>query len=285
MDAVPSGHRTTLIFATTAAMVALLGLLPSSVGTLASAVIIALAGIPHGSLDLHLLSTKARRSAELVLYLASIAAVLGVWYVAPWLMLVVFLLNSAWHFGDCDVRLEGRLHPLVTSLYGIAVLFLLIDPTDSSVDWIIAQLVGGPVSVPATWQPGLVRAAAAVGVVVLPLVGTGQDRLFLLLRGGTIVAVSVAVPSLLAFTWYFAVLHSWVSMDRLRHHLSAERPVSWQRLLKLAAPLTLLTYLGLGVGAMLLPQTAVLALLFVALSALTVPHSRLFHRVYQPAPR
>jgi hypothetical protein len=52
-------------------------------------------------------------------------------------------------------------------------------------------------------------------------------------------------------------------------------------LIAAAAPLSLVTYLGIALGYIVFSGVDILAMLFIALSALTVPHSRLFHRVYR----
>lgn len=94
--------------------------------------------------------------------------------------------------------------------------------------------------------------------------------------------VSFLTPSLMSFTWYYTVIHSLTSIGNLRDYLSlADGPWSWARLTCEAAPLTIATYIGITFGYLTLSQTSVLSMLFIALSALTVPHTRLFHRVYE----
>jgi hypothetical protein len=102
-----------------------------------------------------------------------------------------------------------------------------------------------------------------------------------ILRGLLIVGIAMLAPSLIAFTWYFVVMHSWTSMNALRHYINESHPWSWQKLIRAAAPLSILTFVGIGMGYVVFPDLNILAMLFIALSALTVPHSRLFHRVYR----
>ncbi|MFN5876233.1 MAG: Brp/Blh family beta-carotene 15,15'-dioxygenase, partial [Ignavibacteria bacterium] len=117
MASVPARNHQTLVYAFTAIMALALGYAPTSIGIAVSGVLIALLGIPHGSLDLHLMSTRGQRLRELIVYLVCIALVLGIWLVQPTLMLVLFLINSAWHFGDCDVRTTSRFKPLLSLVY------------------------------------------------------------------------------------------------------------------------------------------------------------------------
>jgi Brp/Blh family beta-carotene 15,15'-monooxygenase len=284
MDAVSSSYRTTIVYTLTAVVAIAAQMLFPDVVTIGCALAIAMLGVPHGSLDLHLLSTRSQRLRELAIYLGSIAVVLAVWYVAPSIMLAIFLLNSAWHFGDCDIRLQGRWRTPVVMLYGLATLVLLIQPADASVLWIIEELVGQPVDVASTPLANLYtslwpRVLVMVSVVMLPLID-GQYWRSTLPRGILMVIVSLTVPSLLAFTWYFVAVHSWTSMDRLRYALDHASPWTWRRLLLAAAPLSVITFVGIAIASMTVSTAGVLTVLFVALSALTVPHSRLFRRVY-----
>lgn len=280
MEAVPTRHRTTIVYAVTAAIAIVVGMLSPDVLMPLCAAAIALLGVPHGSLDLHLLSTKQQRMRELAVYIGSIALVLLVWYMLPTGMLVVFLLNSAWHFGDCDLRMSGRFRVPAALVYGAAVLLLVVDPADATVTWILRELVGQQADTLAAFDLAIARIIASLAVIMLPLIGSSTDRPSVFLRSVSVVVVAALVPSLLAFTWYFAVVHAWTSMDSLRHHLDDEHPWTWTRTLRAAAPLTVLTYAGVAVAGLAFSGTAVLTMLFVALSALTVPHSRLFHRVY-----
>ena len=207
------------MYAVTAMLTLALGLLSLDVLMPLCAIAIALLGIPHGSLDLHLLSTKQQRLRELVVYIGSIALVLIMWYVFPAGMLIAFLLNSAWHFGDCDLRVSGRWRIPAALAYGTAVLLLVIDPADASVTWILRELISQQAGALAAYDLSELRIAAAVAVMILPMVGPSTDRPAGILRSVSILVVAVLVPSLLAFTWYFAVVHAWTSMNRLRHHL------------------------------------------------------------------
>ena len=112
MASVPARNHSTLIHGVSAALAVGLGFAPIDVGVAVSGVLIALLGIPHGSLDLHLMSTKSLRLRELAIYILCIGLVLSIWIWQPTLMLVLFLVNSAWHFGDCDIRSNSQLKSL-----------------------------------------------------------------------------------------------------------------------------------------------------------------------------
>lgn len=257
-----------------------LAAVPPGAATILSGVLIALLGIPHGSLDLHLISTRNQRLRELVIYIIGISFVLGLWLAWPSIVLMLFLLNSAWHFGDCDLRTEHKLKPVLALVYGVSILTVLIDPRDPTIIGIITMLIGHTIDASVVSHDGTIRVLASALVIGIPLIGHNRAPYQSVFAGLLIVAVSTVAPSLIAFTWYFVIVHSWTSMDRMRFHIDTKHPWTWRKLLVAAAPLSLLTYFAIAVSTMLISNTDTLSLLFIALSALTLPHGRLFHRVY-----
>ena len=280
MASVLTRNHPTVVYALTAFIAVLVGFATIDVAIGVCGLLIALLGIPHGSLDLHLMSTRALRLRELIVYLGSIALVLGIWLVQPTLMLILFLINSAWHFGDCDLSTDHRLRPLFALTYGASVLLLLIDLQDPTIGMILQTLLGYPVEASMASQYSPLRTLASLMVIGIPMIYSQVPRGDLLLRGLLIAGVAMLAPSLIAFTWYFVVMHSWTSMNALRRYVDANTPWSWRKLIIAAAPLSLLSFIGIGMGPLVFPHVNMLAMLFIALSALTVPHSRLFHRVY-----
>lgn len=280
MASVSTRNHPTIVYGLTAVTTVLLGFAPTDIAVGVCGVLIALLGIPHGSLDLNLMSTRAQRLREFVVYLGCIALVIGIWLVHPALMLALFLINSAWHFGDCDLSTNHRLRPLLALTYGAAVLLLLIDLQDPTIGSILQTLLGYPIDASMVSHYSELRMRAALLIIGIPMIHSRVPRGIQLLHGLLIIGVSMLAPSLIAFTWYFVVMHSWTSMNRLRHHIDEVHPWSWQKLIIAAAPLSIISFIGIGMGQLVFPQVNMLAMLFIALSALTVPHSRLFHRVY-----
>jgi hypothetical protein len=92
-----------------AAVLAVAGVLSGSAGAVQAGVLglgLLAVGLPHGALD-HLLAhgrLEPRVEAGFVArYLGAAFGLLGVWLVAPAVARLVFLLYSAWHFGQADV--------------------------------------------------------------------------------------------------------------------------------------------------------------------------------------
>lgn len=280
MATVPAGNRPTLILVS-GVLVALLQTLDLGSSPLVLGLAIGLLGIPHGAVDHHMMRSGGGRMADVLRYLGAIAVVLCVWWLAPAVMFVLFLLNSAWHFGDCDVPHAGRLHWLRAFLYGASILVLLIEPFDPSVRPIIEQLLRQPLDSMSSTNLDAYRPAAAALVIVIPAIISAPAIRLRLFRSMAIVALAFTVDSLLVFTWYFTVIHALSSMDTLRYHFGGRFPWTWRQLITAAIPLSIVSFLGIGLAAVYLPQSSGLVALFVALSALTLPHSVLFHRIYK----
>jgi Brp/Blh family beta-carotene 15,15'-monooxygenase len=255
-------------------------LLTGEQNMIVAGVCIALLGIPHGALDLHMITGRAQRTIELGIYLFSIALVIAGWMIAPTIMLGFFLLNSAWHFGDCDLQMTSRWKAPLAMVYGLAMLVVLIDPADPSVSWIIAQLTSTSIEVVQEFSSRSVRLLAGAIILFVPFAQARSTWVQSLLRSSCIVVVAALTSSLIAFTFYFAMIHAFTSMNALRYYMQTDTPWTWTQVVKAAAPLTLVSLVGIGAGGFFIPSMSLLSLLFIALSALTLPHSRLFHRVY-----
>lgn len=252
---------------------------------------VAVFGLSHGGADpfiLKRLMTERPRAMPLALtlYVVASLAFIGLIWLMPVLALVVFLLLSVWHFGFTDaaylspssnrllVWLSGSMpvlgpilgHPMQTSeLFA----WLITRETET----VLAVLtVAGPI-LAALWL-------VAFGLLVFrhyPVLGA---RVFVELA--LVGAAMVLLPPLLAFTFYFCVIHS------VRHFLSiAENRLADTEIRQMlgflarkSAPATLgAIAIGLGAwGVMVLwsPASSLLVeavrVMFWGLAALTVPH-------------
>ncbi|MGM0387220.1 MAG: Brp/Blh family beta-carotene 15,15'-dioxygenase [Natrinema limicola] len=275
-------------------------------------------GLPHGAVD-HLVLPRARgdpvtsRSLGFVggLYLLVGAAYATVWFLAPAVAFVLFILVTLVHWGQGDVyallalvradHLETRASRLLALVVrgGLPMLVPLIAfPTQYA--FVAETLVGlfdpdaAAALEPAFSQP--VRAAVAIGfgslvasAMVLGFARTsGGDRgPWIIDTAETIglVAYFAIVPPILAIGLYFCFWHS------LRHILRAmlvdpaagaalERGAigaASRRFARDAAPLTaggLLVLVGIGLSVPRTPATVpdVLALYLVTIAVLTLPH-------------
>ena len=261
------------------------------------------AGIPHGALD-HLIEQQRSVQAQqpfsmglfILKYLLLIAAYGLGWLVSPVLSLVVFLVISAWHFGETD--LEGApatgLWTLARFIAGGWLLgFILLTHAPEATPIIDRIVVGNrPSLIIWGWLVAhspvvLVSGAGLVlGLIWLafrhrpaPLNG-GR-----LLRLGVVLLLTYPLPLLPAFILYFAGWHALSSFGSIRAYLQLPAYslqsawLLWWR----ALPLTIAAFIFLG-GCTLawyiyMPTLDPIPTLFIVLSTITLPHIRVMYRL------
>ena len=262
--------------------ISLLGVEISSITQLgALAVGVALLGIPHGAVDpllarvFGVANTPTRTLVFFIAYVAIAGLVVGAWLLAPALSLGAFLALSIWHFrGDWleEVSL-AEASAAATTVVCAPALFHPAEITE-----IFSMLAFG-----ATVEHlvSIARVAGAVAVAVL--IGTvalrfRQQRLAAL-ELLSLPLLAWLLPPLLFFVLYFCGLHS------PRHIIESARILSWR------SPAVRVTAVGISavtVAAAVaiyvsLPtiDTAprLLAVVFIGLAALTVPHMLLLEFV------
>ncbi|GHC25593.1 hypothetical protein GCM10010082_18160 [Kushneria pakistanensis] len=263
-----------------ALMLALLGEQGASAGTLSLLVLtlgVALLGLPHGAFD-HL--TGARLIAHYLPGARHPRACLGVfmlgytllsitllwcWYHRPALGLTLFLLLSAAHFGT-DWR--GQ-QPLGCRLcWGALVIALPFVWRPEEVADIIQKLaVADPAPFLSTARPIM---ALALGIV---LVGVRRRGVAFLSATGLLLLGAAALNPLAYFVCYFCCFHSPLHLSAIRHEHGLIRR---RRMLTVAAPVVVLTWLGAGAGYLWMSHDhvagALIKTIFIGLACLTVPH-------------
>ncbi|MDX1625338.1 MAG: Brp/Blh family beta-carotene 15,15'-dioxygenase [Wenzhouxiangellaceae bacterium] len=257
---------------------------------------IALLGVLHGGADpwagdavFSSISRRWRRAAFLGAYLGITIAVLACWALAPVATLVGFLLISILHFGEQDAR-SFRLDPEPLSLSVLGAIPVL-GPSlahPEAVGTIFAWLVGAEPASAAALLRGLAPPLTAVWCVGAGLLVArvalerSADARALVVGIVLLSALMVAAPPLIAFAFYFCLLHS------AGHLLDLARRIpgpwrSWSagqwiaRLLPASAGAVALGFFGWLALPALQPdavpmQDALARAVFWGLAALTVPH-------------
>jgi Brp/Blh family beta-carotene 15,15'-monooxygenase len=257
---------------------------------------VAVVGLPHGAADhrfarprLEPMLGMAWLPVFLLSYLAIAVGVVGGWFAAPALTIVVFFLASAWHFGQEDPRLPVGprwLRPAFRFARGGLVIWV---PLVFHAGEVVAIL---GVAAPGGSGPAIVRAAGLLTVcswIMLAVAAaawglqalaacrrTGRMRQILLadnaLVASLVVLCAVANP-LVSFPIYFCAWHSARGLRRLRVELGE----SWPELALSLAPLTggAIALVGLAawfvLGGVGWSDTLIRAT-FVGLSAVAMPH-------------
>lgn len=241
--------------------------------TLALALGVALIGLPHGALD-PLLAQRAGLLGDwraIVIfhgaYLAAAGLVLAVWFIAPVLALVVFLLYSANHFAGDWLH---RQH-LTRIAIGAALLSLPSFMHVTAVADIYALLSGDKAR-------AIAQAQLWLGPLWFAIISASasaflwQGRFWNALELAILATTAMLLPPLMFFLLYFCALHS------PRHFLQIWRAsADRHQAARIAAGYTAATLLiaipaALTFGDSVEMAASLQSIIFVGLAALTVPH-------------
>jgi Brp/Blh family beta-carotene 15,15'-monooxygenase len=242
-------------------------------------------GVPHGAFDVALahrrweIGTPRTLTSFLALYIGLAAAFAAIWFLLPQLALPVFIAMSGAHFAG-DWRRDVAVLP--RTVVGLALItapaLLHREPVVEIFAWLVpADVAVTTAEVMAAVAIPLLQAAALIVLV------TVWSRAAAALEMTAVLLLAVFATPLVFFVLYWCGLHS------LRHAFAVQeelKPRSLPALGRLSLPYAPITILGVVAGALLWPHLdlgqAMLAVLFVSLAALTVPHMLL---VDQLAPR
>ena len=239
-------------------------------------------GLSHGAADHHL-DWKGNRGGLVLFvckYVSIMLAILGLWLIYPIFGLSIFLLLSAWHFGETDLRDWGIYHPVKAFLFGVGILGILLlghqDETATVLAVLKAEAFGAWLS--AWYIPGIILyvVCCLIPAFQMPNAKWGSYLILLL-----IMAMGMILPLVAAFLWYFCAWHSlrgWM-------HLRLLTGYSDRFLLKVASPFIIGALLFFII--MLVLQSyfleagaQVYAVFFVFIAALSTPHILAMHQSY-----
>lgn len=258
-------------------------------------------GIPHGALD-HLIDREtATRQGKpfslgwfLARYLLTMIGFGLVWFWVPALSLVVFLLVSAWHFGETDLERvpPTRLWTLTRFVAGGWVLAFLLLTHGPEVTPLLRRIAHDHALTLSVWQNALRYASSLVqcwGLLTVYLFGNAYlthpvsidwPRLA---RLAAVLMLGAALPLVLAFGLYFGGWHALHSFQTTHGYLRQNQPTlltTGQIWLK-SLPFTALALVVLAGAGWWWQQHAPgwdpLPLLFVFLSIITLPHLPVMH--------
>jgi len=264
---------------------------------------ISLLGIPHGALDhlVHLNSSPIRENKIslrslvpfLAGYLLTMASYAALWWLSPLTGFAVFLAISAFHFAETDLLDDSGTAQGVTRMeqgfYGIMILAFLFIPHLPEVNAILGTwsalghslgllddfgkiLPMIPWTLLVTWTAGqfLRRKQAAVGIISQTWV----------------IAIVVSfLPLLPAFTFYFAIWHSSISLQAIYAYLNEHSRCTPRQMVMKALPLSLLSLSAIGIlialGMMKIDFPRILLGTLISISILTLPHMAIMNTMYR----
>jgi beta-carotene 15,15'-dioxygenase len=274
-----------------------IGPLPLLAQLLFCGVLLLVAGIPHGALDHLVEKERVSRLGEpfsleqfLTKYLLTMALYAGAWLLAPVPCLFVFLLISAWHFGETDL-VNAPATPYWSlarlSAGGFVLAFILLTHAAETTP-ILTRIVQADKLAMAVWnnlvvQSGGVLRGWATLIIVVMMLAYGQRPSVLdgwrLARLLVVISLTYWLPLLPAFMLYFGGWHALSSFRSLQAYLPHHTPnmaltalTVWRQSL----PLTGVAFGGLaifgGIWHFYMPLLDPIPILFIFLSLITLPH-------------
>ena len=263
-------------------------------------------GIPHGATDDYIfqqtgLQDRLLRSPTgfygIYILIAGIYA--GLWYLIPGASLAFFLLISIYHFGQSQLfyvkspRFFSFKLPFYL-LWGGYVLFLPLLFSYGEALPIITELIGYEPLTQAQVSGVAIPAAIALLLVNLSFLLLARLQAFLtnqqvMQEIGNLVVLGLlayTTPLFVAFITYWALWHSFNSMIEITTFLSRQaHTLAVKGFYQRALPLSLITFAGIGLVFWLTQsygsRESMLAVFFIIIAAVTVPHSILMDLLYR----
>ncbi len=254
-----------------------------------------LTGLPHGATDHVIDRFRQQRQGRnfawgrfLGVYLGAMLLYGAAWILLPLLSLGLFILISAYHFGQSQfLYVQGsEPSPLKIGLYlswGLAVLTAIIGLHPAESGEVLAALLPGEQWRALThWWIPLLAGSGLVAMLLLTLAwrqGRLRTRAYALewLNASVLLLVCTQTSLLVSFAVYFGLWHSPASILAELQILREENPAYALRdFVRAALPFSLISFAGigllLGAGYYLAGYISPYLLFFMAISVLTLPH-------------
>lgn len=229
-------------------------------------------GMAHGSLDLHLMKRCVKGSTAFVLsvYVFAVVSIVCTWYFAPVFVFLLFLGNSAFHFGETDLRYLSGANRLTQLVYGSALLlFMFITHLTETRNYISAFNITVPQLQLHTW---VIITTLCSGVLVAGLALSSSKPH--LVNALLVLLIGTQLPLLLAFGVYYILIHSRTSWKAISNGLGLRNA----EMVMMAAPFTIAGLFIMFIAYLFFNRYSLLsgepvALISVGLAAITLPHT------------
>jgi Brp/Blh family beta-carotene 15,15'-monooxygenase len=261
-------------------------------------VLIGFVGISHGAVD-HILAAEVLKLLPnkklylfLIGYLSIVALYIAAWFVSPFLSFVLFLLYSAYHFGQADTEiitrdLSSKFILLVRYNYGLIIISALMISNTAYLQTIFPDWFNQSIHLADTIKYSYYVFYSAIALqVVLSIVMIAKNLVeltkLLVFSAQLILILFVfnVLPPLIAFSIYFGLWHALLILQKEYQAFATVKLISSVRaFVALLAPFTLLSILGIAAVIYFSGANANIAVL-VAISALAFPHTLLMDKMY-----
>ncbi|MFT4970182.1 MAG: Brp/Blh family beta-carotene 15,15'-monooxygenase, partial [Chitinophagales bacterium] len=220
-----------------------------------------LLGIPHGAIDhvLYLRKNKDKNTQFVIVYLVIVGLNILLWLVLPSIAYIVFLLISAYHFGQSQfshyLQNQAISHKAVYLFWGLALLSGFIYFNLAEIQGLTKNLDEFAAFAPIHQRTLILGIFLSTGVVtLLLLIYLVQQNILRLeqvfmefFEMALILICFYLMPLLIGFTLYFIILHALKVLREEYEFLHAEKEVhSFLNFMKLLSPFTLVSIAGIA---------------------------------------
>ena len=233
-------------------------------------------GIPHGALD-HLTESLVKKQKIslkfVIIYLLMMLPIFIIWYWSPSLALLLFILYSAWHFGQTELNYWGIKNYFLGFLWGIllfAYLFLShLKEFSEILNMLSIDMIEFPPLISFYFQRGVLFSAVLLAVFYKKLEWILIILFFFLARSQSLI---------LTFGLYFIFQHSRIGWLDLKKRLN----YSNIKMFKNALPFNIgaIVLFIIFSRALKLDLKSSIVYSFVFLSAISFPHVICMHLFY-----
>ena len=233
-------------------------------------------GLPHGAVD-HLIESKTwdyKKAPRFIGQYMFLIACMGIfWLLAPTLALTAFLLYSAWHFGQADIR-QWCVANFLTLPWGATLLFYILGTHQNETSSIVSYIAG--IDFPFSISP-----FAIAPWLFFAIWKRNPSMIFTMCW----LAISSQLPLLIAFGTYFIGQHSITSWGHLKQHIQNNNREIWIH----ALPFHLGAWLILVLFFLLWPMIQsemsssynLWGIFFIFISCVSFPHVIFMNKLYK----
>ncbi|MEJ6711560.1 MAG: Brp/Blh family beta-carotene 15,15'-dioxygenase [Flavobacteriales bacterium] len=266
--------------------------IPIDYQIIGSAILLLCIGIPHGTLD-HLITYKVQKTNKLkfyTYYLGTIVLFFLIWMIAPSLGFVLFLLISAFHFGETQLHFFFTKNTYISLFiylnWGVTILFTLLYYNNSELNQMTQLFEDTQVFLSVydydTLKPIFIASnlGSILSFVYLFYKNkmSSQSLLAELFFLAVIHLTSFLFPFIICFTLFFIVLHSLPSIvHQFTFFKKFKKDFTKKELIQLMAPYSILS---ISMSAILIALShlnyipfSIPLISLIVISAITLPHT------------
>jgi Brp/Blh family beta-carotene 15,15'-monooxygenase len=262
-------------------------------------------GIPHGAADLLVATKNAVETNQpfsknkfLFVYVGRLLLFGTILILAPVAGSVLFIMFSAYHFGETDLH-EFKTNTLLGKIfvisYGLLILSIILLPHFEEVLPIIELFSATKnykeiilwVSINRFLILSVITFIFFLSTFVYFLKNNHQEKKDageFLVRFAGLAFILFNLPLLLGFTFYFVCWHSFLSLSNIVKYLRVDKSVSYVSIAKQILMYSSIAILGVVLsglaGFMFLNYNSIAGYTFVGLAVLTAPHLEIMYNMY-----